>query len=50
VQQARPILDRLATKTDADVDALRAAAIDRLAQLRFPAAPSPTTANVPLIF
>ena len=50
VQHVRPILDRLASSGDADLDAVRDAAARRLREIRFPDAPEPTKANVPLIF
>lgn len=51
VQHVRPILDRLASSSsDADLDAVRDAALRRLREIRFPEAPVPTKANVPLIF
>jgi Rps23 Pro-64 3,4-dihydroxylase Tpa1-like proline 4-hydroxylase len=50
VEQVRPILDRLATGGEADLDAIRTAAADRIRKLRFPKADSPTLANIPLIF
>jgi len=50
VQRSRPILDRLASNGDADIDAVRSAVADRVSALRFPAADAPTRANIPLIF
>jgi hypothetical protein len=50
VQQLRPILDRLATNCDADLDAVRSSVAERVGALRFPAADAPTRANIPLIF
>ncbi len=46
----RAILDRLATSGSADVDALRAQVAAAIEQLRFPAAPDQTRANIPIIF
>jgi hypothetical protein len=50
VQRAWPIFDRLASNSDADLDAVRKMAIERLSAIGFPAASSATKANVPLIF
>jgi hypothetical protein len=50
VQRSRPILDRLASSADADIDAVRSAVAERIGALRFPAADAPTRANIPLIF
>lgn len=50
VQRMRPILDRLASKDDMDLDAVRTAVAERVRALRFPAASEPTRANIPLIF
>ena len=50
VQRMRPIVDRLATSADVDLGALRTTVAERIGALRFPAAPGPTRANVPLIF
>jgi hypothetical protein len=50
VQRMRPLLDRLVSPTNADLDSLRAAVAERLHALRFPAAAGPTRANIPLIF
>jgi hypothetical protein len=45
-----PILDRLASKDGAELEEVRAAIVQRFAAMRFPAAASPTRANIPLIF
>jgi hypothetical protein len=50
VERAQPILDRLASRDDIDLDAVRSDVMQRLSELRFPAAPAPTRANIPLIF
>jgi len=50
VQGMRPILDRLASSTDADLQSIRDAVADRIEGLQFPEASAPTRANVPLIF
>jgi hypothetical protein len=50
VQRTRPILDRLATSGEVDLDAVRAAVEERVQSLRFAAASEPTRANIPLIF
>jgi hypothetical protein len=50
VQRARPLLDRIASKEHADLDAIRARAAERLSNVCFPPAETPTKANVPLIF
>jgi hypothetical protein len=50
VQRTRPLLDRLASKDDADLDGIRSMVAQRLSGVRFPSAPSPTSANIPLIF
>ncbi|MFL6721589.1 MAG: hypothetical protein ACJ8FT_07275 [Sphingomonas sp.] len=50
VQQLRPILDRLASNTDEDLEELRREIGHRAGAIRFPAAASGTRANVPLIF
>lgn len=50
VQRIRPLLDRLVSPTNGDLEPLRAAVAERLGNLRFPAASAPTRANIPLIF
>jgi hypothetical protein len=50
VQQARPILDRLAHAGREDLDALRATVLERISAVQFPSAASSTRANIPLIF
>lgn len=50
VARAAPILDRLASKNGADVDAVRATIGQRIGALQFPASAGPTRANAPLIF
>lgn len=50
VQRSRPILDRLATNGAADLNAIRSAVTQRIGEVRFAAAESPTRANIPLIF
>jgi hypothetical protein len=50
VEQSRVLLDRLATDGDTDLDAVRSAVAQRVGELRFPPAESPTRANIPLIF
>jgi hypothetical protein len=50
VQRLRPIFDRLASSDGENLDYLRGEVSDRLQAIRFAAAPSPTLANVPLIF
>ena len=50
VQRMRPILDRLASPTPMDLDAVRGAIADRIRALRFPASAGQTRANVPLVF
>jgi len=50
VQRMRPLLDRLVSASNADLDPVRVAVAERLGNLRFPAASAPTRANIPLIF
>ena len=50
VEQVRPIFDRLASNDDADLESLRAAATERVQELRFPEASSLTLANIPFVF
>ena len=50
VEGVRPIFDRLASGTDIDIDAVRAEAVERIRAIKFPAAASPTKANIPLMF
>ncbi len=50
VQSARPIFDRLASNSGADVEPVRMAAAASLAEVRFPASSEASWANVPLIF
>jgi hypothetical protein len=46
----RPLLDRLVSPTNEDLDSVRAAIATRISGLRFPAAATQTRANIPLIF
>lgn len=50
VQRMRPLLDRLVSPSNGDLEPVRAAVAERLGSLRFPAASAPTRANIPLIF
>jgi hypothetical protein len=50
VQRTRPILDRLVSPANGDLEPVRAAVYERLSRLRFPSAPTSTRANIPLIF
>lgn len=50
VQRIRPIVDRLASGVDADLDAVRAAVAEKISALKFAPASAPTRANIPLIF
>jgi hypothetical protein len=50
VQRMRPILDRLASSADVDLDAVRTAVSERVRALKFAPAAEPTRANIPLIF
>ncbi|MFL6725308.1 MAG: hypothetical protein ACJ8FS_02190 [Sphingomicrobium sp.] len=50
VERSRALLDRLASNDDADLEAVRSIVAQRLGAVRFPSAPSPTSANIPLIF
>ena len=50
VQRLRPLLDRLVSPFNADLEPVRKAIAERVAALRFPEAAAPTRANIPLIF
>ena len=50
VKQTRPLLDRLVSPTNDDLDPVRAAIAERIASLQFAPAPAATRANIPLIF
>jgi hypothetical protein len=50
VQRMRPLLDRLVSPTNDDLEPVRVAVAERLGKLRFPEATAPTRANIPLIF
>jgi hypothetical protein len=50
VQRMRPLLDRLVSPANADLEPLRAAVAERISALRFPAASATTRANIPMIF
>lgn len=50
LQRMRPLLDRLVSPANADLEPVRAAIAERIGSLRFPSAGGPTRANIPLIF
>ena len=50
IERMRPIFDRLASSTDADLDAVRAEAGERIRSLKFPKASAATRATIPLMF
>ncbi len=50
VQRIRPLLDRLVSPTNEDLEFVRIAVRNRISGLRFPSASGPTRANIPLIF
>lgn len=50
VQRIRPLLDRLVSPTNEDLEPVRIAISDRISGLRFQSAPGPTRSNIPLIF
>lgn len=50
VERMRPVFDRLASSANADLDAIRAEAGERLRAIKFPSAASSTRANIPLMF
>jgi len=50
VQSVRPILDRIVSANGADLDAVRSKVVKQFGGVQFANAPSPTRANVPLIF
>ncbi len=50
VQRIRPLLDRLVSPTNEDLEPVRIAIGNMISGLRFQSAPGPTRANIPLIF
>jgi hypothetical protein len=50
IERMRPIFDRLASAAEVDLEAIRADIMERIRDLEFPAASSPTRANIPLMF